>query len=114
MKFTKENDELVVSVPLRQPSYDAVGEEVGATDNLVGVIAGDEYTISQLIDLGYKGTQQEGMPIFTLGSREELEKVCKEFNIQIWEHLSCGKCGEAIRGTHTWDNGAVCYKCNKE
>lgn len=114
MNITKENNELVLRLPLRQNSYDAVGELVGETDNLIGVIAGNEYTISQLIDLGYKGDQQEGGAIINFNTCEELEDICKQFGIQIWEHLLCSECGSVIRGACTWgDKGTVCYKCKK-
>lgn len=115
LKFYKNKNNLVVEIPLSQSSYDASDEFVGRTDNLIGIIAGQEYSISQLIDLGYKGDQQEGMPIIMLNDEEELRKVCKDFNIQIWKHELCAYCGEVIRGSCTWgDKGVMCYKCDLE
>ena len=112
MKITREGDEMVVRVALKQPSYDAVGDLIGDTDNLIGVIAGNECSISQLIDLGYKGDQQEGMPIIGFfGDPDRLRKVCAELDIQVWEHELCLECGEPLRGAFTYNaNGAVCIK----
>lgn len=112
MKITKEKNELVIKLPLSQPSYDAIDEYVGETDNLIGVIAAQEYSISQLIDLGYKGDQQEGMPIIMFETAEELRKVCKEFNISVWEHEICAYCKKAIRGCFGMgEKGYKCYGC---
>ena len=80
--------------------------------NLVGIIAGNEFSISQLIDLSYKGSQQEGMPILMFNTREELEEVCKNFGISIWDHPLCVYCDSVIRGVHTIDEkGAKCFDC---
>lgn len=115
MKITKENNELIVRLPLKQKSYDAIGEYTHDTANLIGVIAGNEYSISQLIDLGYKGDQQEGMPIIMFEDREELEKVCKDFDIDIWTLPVCVECNKPIRGCFTMnDKGNICLSCNKE
>lgn len=111
MNITRENDELVVRIPLKQKSYDALGDYVCETANLIGVIASNEFSISHLIDLGYKGDQQEGMPILYFDSREELEKVCKANDIDIWEHPICTRkgCGKVLRGVMGWgENGEEC------
>jgi hypothetical protein len=113
MKLQKIKHELVVRIPLKQPSYDAGNELIGMTNNLVGVITKDDYTISKLIDLGYKGTQQEGMPIIHLNSEEELRKICKECDIQIIEHETCAYCGQTIYGCHTFGKkGNKCMSCD--
>lgn len=113
MKITRENDELVVRIPLKQNQYNHYESDdaVGVTDNLIGVIAGQEYSLSQLIDLSYKDDQQEGSPILCFDSREELEKVCDENKIQIWRHPVCTheSCHRALRGTFTYgDKGVEC------
>jgi hypothetical protein len=115
MNIKKENNELVLRLPLLQPSFDAVGKQLNDVDNLIGVIAGNDYSISQLIDLAYKGDQQEGMPIVMFESKEELEKVCKTFNINIWEHrVICECCKNIIRGSFEYDEkGPRCYNCEK-
>ena len=114
MKITKENDELVVRIPLKQKINNSYMDEKDLydTDNLVGIIAGDEYTLSHLVDLNYKDSQQEGMPILYFNTKEELEKVCKDFNIMVWEHPLCNYCGKVIRGTHTiGEKGNKCFDC---
>ena len=114
MNIKKENNELVIRIPMKQkinnPYLD--DKDLSDTDNLVGIIAGNEYSISYLIDLDYKGTQQEGSPIIMFDTREELEKVCKDFGIQLWEQPLCGTCGKAIGGSFTTnEKGNLCYEC---
>ena len=85
MNIKKENNELVVRIPLKQKINNPYIDEkdLTETDNLVGIIAGNEYSLSQRIDLDYKGDQQEGSPIIMFNNREELEQVCKDFEIAI-------------------------------
>jgi hypothetical protein len=109
--ITKEKDEMVLRVPLTQNSYDAVGELIGEVPNLIGV-AGKEFSISYLIDLGYKGDQQEGSPIVAFDDRDGLEEACKILGLDVWEHSICDYCGETIYGTYTLkDKGNMCYSC---
>ena len=87
MKITKEKNQLVMRIDLEQNSYDAVGDLIGKVPNLIGVVDVEkhEHSISQLNDLAYKGTQQEGMPIIDFWEDQEgLEKVCKELGLNIW------------------------------
>ena len=115
MKITKNEDDLVLRIPLYQNSYDAANELIGKTNNLIGVIAGDEFTISQWIDMSYKGkAPQEGMPYIHLESKEELERVCAELGLQVLQHEVCIKCQKVIYGSHPWDGGPVCFRCEKE
>lgn len=110
-----ENDELVVRIPLTQPVNNPYEDTERLTDNLIGIIAGDEYTISQLNDLDYKGSQQEGMPIIYFDSREELEEACKIGGISIWEHPLCAYCHRAIRGSfYGTEKGYQCDSCRYE
>ena len=114
-KNNKGEEELVLRIPLLQESYDAANELIGNVPNLVGVIAGNDFSISQLIDLGYKDDIQEGMPIIMFDSREELEKVCEELCLSIWEMPDCAYCKKPIRGSYGMgDKGNRCYNCNKE
>ena len=66
MKITKENNELVLRIPLTQKESNCYMDDKDLRDvaNLIGVVneKEDTYTISQLCDLSYKGRQQEGMP----------------------------------------------------
>lgn len=114
---TKDQDgieELVIKIPLKQISYDAIGDVRGESDTVIGIIAGDSYSLSQLIDLGYKDDQQEGMPIIMFDTREELEETCRNLNIGLWEHPNCAYCKEVIRGSFTLgDKGNMCWNCNE-
>ena len=47
--------------------------------------------------------------------REELEKVCEELDIYIWEHSLCDTCGKTIRGSFTINlKGNLCYECENK
>lgn len=107
-------DDMVVTIPLKQHRnnpYDDE-EEKELTDNLIGVIAGNNYSISQLIDLSYKDSQQEGMPILMFETEEELRDTCQELEIEVWKHDTCAYCGNVVYGSFTLgDKGIKCYHC---
>lgn len=106
---------MVVRIPITQPSYDAAQEYIGITNNLVGIVSGHEYKISQLIDLGYKDSQQEGSPYLHFDTEKELRDVCKEFDIDVWEHEVCAYCSSPIRGYATYGSkGIKCSNCDFE
>jgi len=69
-------------------------KDLGETHNLIGIIARgkgeDVLSISKLIDLNYKDSQQEGMPIIMFYSEEELKNACKVLGIDIWERDKYG------------------------
>ena len=112
MRVQKDGDSAVFRIPLRQKSYDAIGEECGDVDNLVGIVAGDEFTISQSIDMTYKGKDaQEGMPLVCFTSEDELRKACATLDLDIWVLPVCRKCKTVLRGSHCWDDGPACEKC---
>ncbi len=114
MKVSKENNKLVIKIPLTQKEGNPYMDDndLRMVANLIGIIAKDEYTISQLNDLSYKDSQQEGSPIIYFNTKEELEEACKICGIEIWEHPICAYCGEAIRGTFTLgDKGNQCFDC---
>jgi ribosomal protein L32 len=112
--ITREDGDLVVRIPLKQNQYNHYmsDEPIGETNNLVGVIADSDYTLSHSIDMSYCGKPpQEGMPILHFDSRAELENVCKEYGIAILEHDLCTKCGKVIYGTSSWgDKGEECVE----
>ncbi len=121
MKITKNKKDLVIKIPLYQNSYDAIGQKIGQVSNIVGVIAGERCTISHVIDLGYKDDVQEGMDIViwsdyaTKKDIEEFKKLCKELDIEVWEHTICAYCGKVIYGCHFWgDKGAMCQDCESK
>lgn len=112
MKLTKEGNELVLRLPLRQNSYDAAQELIGQTENLIGVVAGNNFSISQLMDLGYKGDQQEGMPYIVFVDEKSLREACTQFGLDVWVHEICGTCKKVIRGAFTYnDKGNCCFDC---
>lgn len=112
MSIFKDNDELVLRIPLWQKSFDAVDTYIGDVPNLIGVIAGDELSISYLSDLGYKGDQQEGAPLIMFYDRESLQEACQKLGLDIWEHPLCGYCNKAIRGSFTFGKeGNMCPDC---
>lgn len=118
MKITKTNKDLVIKIPLYQNSYDAIGQKIGQVSNIVGVIAGEKCTISQLIDLGYKDDVQEGQEILIYTDyaeekdKEEFRNLCQELGIPVWEHPICAYCGKVIYGCHFWGRkGNMCQDC---
>lgn len=106
-------DELVIRLPLKQVASDAIGEEIGKVPNLVGVIECRSYSLSQSIDMSYKGgAPQEGMPLVMFESEDELRDVCSKYDIDVWIIPSCEKCGKGVRGVFTMgDLGPVCGRC---
>lgn len=119
MNITRENDKLVLRIPLKQNMYNPyMGDDsVGMCDNLVGIIAGSKYSLSQLIDMDYKDKgPQEGSPYIMFDTEEGLLETCKMFDIQVWRHSVCTfpKCGKVLRGVMTMgDNGVECCEHEK-
>jgi len=112
IEIKKEKDTLVVKIPLKQTGKYTYGDEKWFAPNLVGIIAGDEFSLSQMIYLDYKDDYQEGSPIIMFDTKEELEKICRDFNISIWEHSVCKYCNKAIRGSYTFGSkGEKCFNC---
>ena len=119
MKITKTNKDLVIKIPLYQNSYDAIGQKIGQVSNIVGVIAGEKCTISQLIDLGYKDDVQEGQEILIYNDyaeeedKEVFRNLCEELGIPVWEHPICAYCGSVLYGSFLWgDKGNMCNECS--
>ena len=113
MKFSKEGESLVLTLPLKQKDYDAIGQYIGDVSNLVGIVAGNNFSISQLIDMNYCGKSlQEGSPIIRFDTKEQLEEVCKQFDLDIWTHGVCAYCEKTIYGSFTFgDKGNMCFSC---
>ena len=100
MKITKNKKELVIRIPLYQDSYDAIGEKISSMlPNVIGVIAGERCTISQLIDLGYKDDVQEGSELIVWSDfaeendKEDFRKLCSDLGVAVWEHTIRDYCG---------------------
>lgn len=115
MIITKENNELVLRIPIHQPAFDAANEQVGEVDALIGVCTGSDYSISYLCDMTYAGkAPQEGMPVIMFTDKEALLEACKTLGIDVIEHESCVICKKPIYGSHTWNNGPICYNCEDD
>jgi len=105
MNIHREGEELVVRIPIWQDCYGALYTKVGRVHNIMGVVAGDEYSISQMIDMTYKGkAPQEGMSIVNFNSEKELREVCKEAGLEVWEASMCFRCNKRIWGCCTIDS----------
>ena len=114
MKITKEENQLVIRIPLEQNSYDCTGELIGKVPNIIGYSDGKEFSINYLISLGYKDDIQLGIDFIKIESEEELEKICKELNIDIWRYDRCIKCDRVLYGSFTLDKNLkpICiYEC---
>ena len=114
MIITKDKDNLIVKIPFHQKVYDTFGEKSGETDNLIGVIAGDEITISRSIDMSYKGKDsQEGMPLIHFdGTEPEFIRLCEELGISYIKHSLCDYCNKVLYGSFTiGDKGNMCFEC---
>ena len=92
MQIIKENKEAVIRIPLWQKENNSYmdDKDLGEVPSMIGVITraknrDNNYYISHLCDLSYKGTQQEGMPIINFYNEEELRDACKTLGLQIWE-----------------------------
>ena len=121
MKITKTNKDLVIKIPLYQNSYDVIGQKIGQVSNIVGVIAGERCTISQLIDLGYKDDVQEGQEILIYNDyaeeedKEDFKILCEELGIPVWEHPICAYCGSVLYGSFLWGKkGNMCNECESK
>jgi len=116
MKIYKKDNKIICELDIWQHKsncYDPE-EEKESTHNLIGVIAGDECSISHLIDLSYKGDQQEGMPIIQTGmEKKEFKKLCEELGIDCWEHPICERCEKVVRGVFTMNDkyDVLCEDC---
>lgn len=113
MKITKEGEEIVVRIPLWQDSFDAAGEKTGKVSNIVGIIAGDEQGIAQVIELGYKSSFDYGdFIVKTYLEKEEFIKLCKDLDIVYFEYAICSECKKVIYGSFTFGkNGNQCFDC---
>lgn len=120
MKITRNKNNLVVTIPLRQEVRDVWTDEyIGETDNIRGVIvkSGDddsgmfEQGFYQSIDMSYKGKgPQLGSPlIMTEMDDDEFRALCKKLKIEVEEYFKCAVCKKTLWGTYTYsDNGPIC------
>ena len=64
MKFKIKNNNLIVSIPLKQTAHDYIDQDCGEIDNIIGVISNDEWGNEEtgfynLIDMTYKGKEPQ-------------------------------------------------------
>jgi len=114
MNITKENNELVIRLPLEQDALDYTDNKVGTIPAILGVIAGDEQGICGLIDMTYKGKgpQMSDFIVKTCYSRDDFIKKCEEWGIDFFEYPTCGFCHKAIFGSFTMEDGKnMCWGC---
>jgi hypothetical protein len=119
MKITKDKENLIVSIPLKQKIYNPYDEreDQGECENIVGVIAGDdEQGFYSLNSLAYKDDIQLGAPlVLTYLENDEFIKLCKKLGVSIWEYSKCSECGKTIWGSFTMnDKGNICWDCEYE
>lgn len=114
MDITKENDNLVIRLALTQDAFDAIDEKVGTIPALIGVIAGDEQGICNLIDMTYKGKDPQvgDFIVKTYYTNEEFIMKCEEWGLSTIEYSNCGFCQKTIFGSSTYKDGKICcYGC---
>ena len=119
MKIYKKDDKIICELDLWQHKnncYDPE-EEKELTHNLIGVIAGDDCSISHLIDLSYKGDQQIGTPMIQTDMEEgAFKRLCKKLEIDCFKYPICDRCKQIIYGCYTMnrDYNKLCFKCELE
>ncbi len=122
MKFEIKDNNLIVSIPLKQTARDYLDQDCGEIDNIIGVISKDQFGNEEigfhhLIDMTYKGkeSQIDGLLISYHGDREDFIKLCKELNIDCFEYPTCEYCGKSIYGSFSdGDKGPRCYDCERK
>lgn len=102
--ITKENNELVLRIPLTYKNEYTYGDGEYEADMLCGLDWGGEYCIAQLIYLDYKDDYQVGMPIIMIDEKYEWEELCKKFNLMKFEYQRCAKCKDVLIGCFTMDD----------
>lgn len=122
MKYEISNNNLVISIPLKQKARYYFDNECGEIDNIIGVVSkdkdgNDEIGFHQLIDMTYKDKepQIDGLLVSYNGEKKDFEKLCKDLGIIYFEYPICGYCGKSIYGSFSWgDKGNMCYSCELE
>ena len=84
-------------------------------DNIVGVIAGDEWGFAHWIDMDYKDKDDQISEIWFhyTGDQTDFRRACKELNIYVHEYLCCVECNKVLYGIYHWSQtGPVCTACD--
>ena len=63
--------------------------------------------------MSYKGKPNQWSDFFLKyqGEKEEFIKLCEKLEIETFEYEACTRCKQPIYGTHTWNNGPICFEC---
>lgn len=113
MKIKKENDNLILTIPLKQSVYDYIGEKTKIkTNNLVGIIDGYDQGFCQSVDMSYKGKppQVGSWILHTDLDNNDFHKLCDDLGIEFIHYDTCTLCGKTIYGVHTInDAGESCH-----
>jgi len=123
MKISKDKKDLIIKVPLKAVSSNPYDEYEEEYDNIIGIIEPDPQSsepklgFCYQINMSYKNKPNQWTDyflIYTQGDKKDFIKLCEELGIDWFEYEACVKCGKCIYGTCTWDNGSVCWDCDKK
>jgi hypothetical protein len=128
MKITKDEKNLIITIPLLQITSNPYNDVKDWMDNIIGVIQGNEYGFCGLMDMSYKGKEDQITSWWvkfdeiqdnTVGDREEKTKwfknLCEELKIELYVYPVCSKCKKPIFGSFTWGSkGNECWDCHKD
>ena len=117
MKIERDENNLIIKIPLEQDDYDALNNFVGKIDNVIGVIAGDEQGFCGLSSRTYKGVEPDitDFIVKTAYEDDEFEKLCTKLGIGFYRYALCSKCKEPIYGCCTvGDDGFICFSCSRD
>jgi len=115
MKINKDKENLIITIPLYQDSFDATMEKCWEIENTIWVICWDEVWFIQVIDLGYKCSFDYGDFIVKLDmNKDEFKKLCNDIKIYCYEYPICSGCKNVIYGAYTLgiDLQPICDTCN--
>lgn len=114
--ITRENNELVLRIPMREKSTYTYGDGEYEVDTLCGLDYGGEYSIASLNYLDYKDSYQCGCPILMINDKDEWEEICKKYNLMTFIYNRCAKCGDVLMGCFTIDKDGkdVCLEHEKD
>ena len=72
----KKNDKLVIEIPLIGERHNPYDEDHKVEmDNIIGVIAGDEFGFAYQIDMAYKGKADQYTDFFYFVSKETIPSI---------------------------------------
>lgn len=118
-----EENDLVIRIPLKQERHSPYDDDTWKGDNIIAIIEPQsncnfpKMGFCYRIDMSYKGKPDQWTDFFYsfFGEEKEFIELCKELNIEIFEHERCDVCKGPIYGCSTWKNGKVyCNTCSWE